>query len=52
MALLLGVAGIPSVLYVSLEKPLIRAGGYFAKRMLGHPSSSKNVPLAPLERVS
>jgi peptidoglycan/LPS O-acetylase OafA/YrhL len=35
-ALIVGAAGIPAVLYVSIEKPLILVGGHVARRLLRH----------------
>jgi peptidoglycan/LPS O-acetylase OafA/YrhL len=40
-ALIVGAAGIPAVLYVSIEEPLILAGGHVARRLLRHSVMSK-----------
>lgn len=40
-ALLAGAVGIPALLYVSLEKPLILAGAHIARRLLRHSVESK-----------
>lgn len=37
---------IPALLYPSIEKPLISAGGHLAKRLLKHSNTNKNIQLA------
>jgi peptidoglycan/LPS O-acetylase OafA/YrhL len=45
-ALIAGAIGIPALLYVSIEKPLILAGGHVARRLLRHSVTSKDIQRA------
>ncbi|MGA2888403.1 MAG: acyltransferase [Terracidiphilus sp.] len=46
MALIIGAIGVPAILYISIEKPMILAGGHLARRLLRHSALRKERQLA------